>query len=503
VKLRTAFVLSLLAVIVVMAIPALFGLRHIQEVRRIALDLRERTAEAAFVVGRIQAGLERLDRYQRTHVATGDPELATRSRREIAAIEADLESLRESGYGDAVETARFPMMAVRVSNELTMLLMEGGHRDEATTYLRAEVSPLLAEAESAVGDLAADVDGLTAGRLSEADRIAGNAARTTTASLVLALLMAGVLVVLAAGVLTRPLNRLSGAMSQVAKGDFDPPENLPYERPDEIGGLFRAFRSMALRLADLDRLKAEFVALASHDLKTPVNVISGYTELMGEELEPSLAPRHRRILRALHEQSRTLAARLDQLLEISRIEASGLRLGLEQISLRHLAGELRRVYGIAGIEHGIEVIVQVTDSAPSFLVADPDRLRTEIFGNVLANSLRFTPPGGRIVIRASGRGGMVTFEISDTGSPIDPEDQVHVFDKYYTGRGRSSRLGAGLGLPIARAGVEAHGGTIEVESSSHGGVTFRLTLPIHPTVPGGAAVPGDVVTASSARDLAG
>ncbi|NIP80756.1 MAG: HAMP domain-containing protein, partial [Gemmatimonadetes bacterium] len=358
----------------------------------------------AFMVGRIQAGLERLDRFQRAHVATGEEALGRRSRLVLLALEADLERLRRTGYVEAVEAVHFPLREIQATTDLTMLLMEGGHREQATTFLRTDVAPLLSVAESAAGELAAAIDGLTAERLAEADRIASDAATTTTVALFVALLIAGALAMVAARVLTRPLHQLSAAMSSVADGRFDPPEDLPYERADEIGGLFRAFRSMALRLADLDRMKAEFVGLASHDLKTPINVISGYAELMTEELEPSLEPRHQRILTALRDQSHTLGARVNQLLEISRIEASGLRLGLEEINLRHLAGELQRVHGEEGTRHGIRVVASVDRSAPSFLIADPDCLRTEVLGNLLANSLRFTPHGGRVDIRVSGHG---------------------------------------------------------------------------------------------------
>ncbi|MFW6330616.1 MAG: hypothetical protein ACOC3J_02705, partial [Gemmatimonadota bacterium] len=108
-KLRTAFFLSLLAVLVIMAVPAFLGVGHVREVRRVALDLRQRTAEAAFVVGRIQAGIERLDRYQRAQVATGDPELAERTRLTLHELERSLRRLRLAGYAGAVQEARVPI----------------------------------------------------------------------------------------------------------------------------------------------------------------------------------------------------------------------------------------------------------------------------------------------------------------------------------------------------------------------------------------------------------
>ena len=481
-KLRTRFILSLLAVLVVMAVPALLGVTSVRAVRSTALDLRERTAEAAYMVGRIQTGLERLDRYQRTYVATGDPELGELTRQAVASVGRDLDRLRSAGYAEAVDQARIPVPMLSAVSSLTSLLMEAGHAEAATQLLRYQLTPLILASTESAETLAGAVDALTAARLSSVDEITGRAVTITTTALLLGLLVAGLLTLLTARYLTRPLNRLSTSMARVANGDFHPPENLPYERQDEVGELFRTFRSMALQLADLDRMKAEFVGIATHDLKTPINVISGYAELLAEELPDELGERHRQILDSLGRQTRTLSTRLNQLLEISRIQAAGLQLGLEEINLRHFAVELGRSYTGLGSRHGITVAATVDDSAPSFLIADPDILREEVFGHLLENAIKFSPRGGRIEIRVAGLGGMVTFAVRDQGPPIPPESRAHVFDRYYRGRDASGRVGAGLGLPIARAGVEAHGGTIEVDSHPATGETvFLLTLPIHPT----------------------
>jgi signal transduction histidine kinase len=483
VKLRTAFVLSLLAVLGVMAVPALFGVKHVRAVREIALDMRARTARAAFKVGRIQTGLERLDRYERSYVATGDPELAERTRSAAHVLVEDLDELRASGYARAVDRSGLPVEGIQALSELSILLMQSNLPEAATELVRSHLGPLIAQAGADAELLATAVDETTLARLENVDRITGRALTTTTASLLGALLIAGALTLLAARFLTRPLNHLSRSMTRVADGAFDPPESLPYDRRDEIGDLLRAFRSMALQLADLDRMKAEFVGMASHDLKTPVNVVSGYAELLSEEVAPQLETHHRDVLYALARQTRTLSTRLDQLLEISRIQAGGLRLGLEEINIRHFVSELERSYGALGARHGIQVTSTVEDSAPTFLIADPDALRQEVFDNLLENAMKFSPQGGRVSIRACGHGGTVSFEVADDGPAIPADAAPHVFDRYYRGRGKSGRLGAGLGLPIARAAVEAHGGTIEVDTGRDRGALFRVTLAIHPTVP--------------------
>jgi signal transduction histidine kinase len=369
-------------------------------------------------------------------------------------------------------------------------LMVDGRLDDATARFGTDAQPLMARAEAAASAIATAIDRETAAQVLRADRLTAAAVTATIAALVLAILVALALAVAAPHLLTRPLDRLSGSMKTVAHGHFEPPDDLPYDQDDEVGELARSFRAMTLRLADLDRMKAEFVGVASHDLKTPINVISGYAEMLEEELGAGLDRRHRDLLIALAAQARTLGQRLDQLLDISRMEASGLQLGLEEISLRHFTAGLEKAHTAAATRHGVALSTAVAESAPSFLIADPDCLQVEVLGNLLDHAFRFTPAGGRVHLHVSGDGGTVRFEVRDTGRPIPPDDLRFVFDRYYQGRGLG-RAGSGLGLPIARAGARAHGGDIEVESGD-GETIFRLTLPIRPTLPRGIEDPGAV-----------
>lgn len=479
-KLHTLLLLSLLAVLAVMTVPAVYGVNRILDIRRIALDLREEAAQSALAVGRIQAGLARLDRYQRAFVAMGDPELGRRTGEILGEIDVLFQRLGMSDYADIAAGAPFPMDTLRVVNDTLGALMTTGRRNEATGLLAADALPLIARADGVAGALAVALDRATAAQIEEADRLTAAAVTATITALVLAFILALALAFIASGLLRRPLARLSGSMAEVASGRFEAPADLPYDRADEIGDLARSFRSMALRLADMDRMKAEFVGVASHDLKTPVSVIAGYAELLEEELNGALDRRQRDVVIALAAQARTLGRRVEQLLEISRMEAAGLRLGAEEINVRHFTASLEKAHSSAAARHRIAFSSAVADSAPSFLIADPDVLRVEVLGNLLEHAFRFTPAGGRVHLHVSGEGGHVCFEVRDTGRVIPAEDLRFVFDRYYQGRSLG-RAGSGLGLPIARAGVMAHGGEVEVESGA-GETTFRVTLPIHPRV---------------------
>lgn len=480
-KLRGLILLSLLTVLGVMTVPAVYAVDRVRDVRRIALDLREEAAQSALAVGRLQAGLARLDRYQRAYVATGNPEHARRTRGALRQLELHLDRLARSGYADVAGSVDFPLDSLQAVTRGLGTLMASGHFDEATATLGTEALPLIARAEAAAVALATALDRATAAQIERADRITASAVTATTTALVFAVLVALGLAILATRLLGRPLVRLSGSMATVANGRFEPPADLPYEREDELGELSRSFRSMTLRLADLDRMKADFVGVASHDLKTPISVITGYAELLREELDGELDRRHEEIIDALAAQARTLGRRVEQLLEISRMEASGLRLGLEEISIRHFTASVEKAHAPAAERQRIAFSTAVAESAPSFLIADPDCLRLEVLGNLLENAFRFTPAGGRVHLHVTGEDGSAVFEVRDTGRTIPPDDLPFVFDRYYQGRGRG-RVGSGMSLPIARAGALAHGGDIEVGSGA-GETVFRVTMPIHPSLP--------------------
>ena len=480
-RIRTRLLLSLLALIALMTVPAVYAAVQVREVRAIAQDMRHNAARTAVTVGRLRAGLSELDRLQRTYVSFADADVGRHVERTMREITAHVDTLRAFGYGDAVREGGFPLAPLRSAVDTLRFMVENGELDAATAHIGAVASPLLRQGDAAVAYLSGAIDRATAQRAAHADALAASAARTTTFAIMLALLAAVGLAWLASRLLTRPLERLRLAMSRVAEGKFDVPGDAAYERPDEVGELFRSFRGMSERLAELDRLKAEFVGIASHDLKTPISVITGYAELMEEELSGSLEHRHRQVLHSLWEQTRALGSRVNQLIEISRMESGGLRLGLEEINTRHFARTLEQEFSPFARSQGIQLGVTAESDAPSFLVADPDCLHTEILGNLIGNALKFTPRGGRVTVRfRPGDPGRLLIEVEDDGPGILPEEVPHVFDRYFRGRSASGRVGSGLGLPIARAGVLAHGGTLEVDPSTPRGALFRVDLPLRP-----------------------
>ena len=247
---------------------------------------------------------------------------------------------------------------------------------------------------------------------------------------------------------------------------------------DEIGDLTRSFRSMAERLAELDRLKAEFVSVASHELKTPVNVVRGYVEMIQDGSYGEIEPRLDEVLGYIREQTEVLRERVDQLLALSRLEAQGMEVRLETVILADLFEEIRRNFAGVAAQNRIAFRVILDPSLPPRVRLDRRRVRDELLGNLLSNAFKFTPRGGTIDVRVRAAEGWLFVDIRDSGEGIPRAELPYIFEKYYQAGQHAGKVGAGLGLAIAREIVDAHGGLISVDSEPGVGTTFRIELPI-------------------------
>jgi signal transduction histidine kinase len=238
------------------------------------------------------------------------------------------------------------------------------------------------------------------------------------------------------------------------------------------------------RLREADRLKDEFVALISHDLRTPLTSIMGYVELaMDDEL---LGEEPRSYLEVVQRNSDRLLRLVNDLLFVARLEAGELDLHPAEIDLgavvRQAVEEARPRAAGKGIELGCEV-----QSVPP-LPADKGRM-FQLLDNLVSNAIKFTPEGGRVEVRLLERASRVRLEVSDTGIGIPKEDQGRLFERFFRASTATERhiQGTGLGLYIACAIAEAHGGTIEVASEPGRGTTFCVELPLVPVADAAAA----------------
>ncbi len=482
--LRTRLVASIGGIALLVVLPALYGASRLARLRDIAVDLHARHAAAFLALGRLQANLAQMDGYVRSYVAAPATPAQDAMNRALADARVELARLDEAGYRGATRGVRARLDTLEASTRQLEQLVGSGEKETATRYLEV-LKPRLTTAQASLEGIANDIDRRSTAEVVSAQEISAAATTTTLFGTLAAILVAVFWGLWATEALTRPLRRLQRATSAVAGGEFMVPSNLPYGRADEIGELARSFRWMASRLAELDRLKAEFISIATHELKTPINVIGGYAELLETGAYGDVPGKQREVLASMREQTRVLTRLVNQLLDMSRLEAGGLKVHVEVADLPALLEELRRSFEPLARQQQIELVMQIEPSTPREVPLDAARVREQLLGNLLSNALKFTPEGGRIRLRARGAPDAAVIEVSDTGVGIPPEKLPHIFDKFYQVGADARSKGAGLGLSIAREIVEAHGGRIEAESTPGRGTTFRISLPLR--VPRAAA----------------
>jgi PAS domain S-box-containing protein len=238
-----------------------------------------------------------------------------------------------------------------------------------------------------------------------------------------------------------------------------------------------ALRDRNEALEEADRLKTAFVSNMSYELRTPLTSIAGFAEMMAAGYAGQLPGIATEYVAAILESVSRLGALIDNVLDLTQSDTGSLLLAEEEVGLADLCGELAEsVRGLAE-RQGVELAVQVK---PSVGIVTGDRRRLhQAVGNVLRNALLYTDAGGRVLLRAEGGRDAARIIISDNGRGIAPADQARVFDRFQrTAEGRGEEQPAiGLGLPLARQFVEAHGGTVQLQSKEGEGTTVTIRLP--------------------------
>jgi len=254
-----------------------------------------------------------------------------------------------------------------------------------------------------------------------------------------------------------------------------------------------------------NRLKTEFLVSMSHELHSPLHTIIGFTELLTEGVQGELNPRQLRSLHNIHRDSKHLLELINDLLDLSKIEAGSLDLTTAEFDLATAANEVVESVSRQAATKSIRVSLE----AGQGLTVHADRLRfKQILWNLLTNAIKFTPSGGTVTAMAEKRQGMVTVVVKDNGIGIAAEHHEAVFEKFRQvgNTTKGVREGTGLGLAITRRLVEAHGGRIWVESEPGQGARFTFTLPesgaVSPDGRGEARMILMVDDDTSARELA-
>jgi two-component system, OmpR family, sensor kinase len=284
----------------------------------------------------------------------------------------------------------------------------------------------------------------------------------------IALVLAAIGGYLVAQALTARIKRLEQAARKVAAGDFSNP--IKADSDDEIGQLAATFDDMQRQLARLDTARKQFIASASHELRTPIFSLGGFLELLeDEELDEETRAQFLTQLRGQVARMRKLAT---ELLDLSRLESGALELRPEPTDVGQLARDVADEFTPAVTSHDAELEVRTTPERIE-IDCDPERV-AQVMRILLDNALVHTPAGTTIVVSAAREDGHVTLEVADTGLGIRHQTMPHIFEPFFTSA--DGARGAGLGLAIARELADQMHGRLTVRSAP-GETAFKLTLP--------------------------
>lgn len=298
---------------------------------------------------------------------------------------------------------------------------------------------------------------------------------------ILLIVATGAAVVVIFGPARRRLSALEDAAERLGGGDLA--ARAPENGGDEIARVARAFNRMAAELAarDIalrtsDRLRRQMFADVSHELKTPLTAMRGYIETLRMPEVVLDDERRARYFETIERETRRLERIVKDLLDLARYENRVAALDVRVFDVDRVFQHVVRRHEHETQSRGVVMRIEVAADADQ-VMADPDRIE-QVIDNLVANALRHTPPGGTIELRATAAPGVSMLSVADSGEGIAPEHVPHVFDRFYKvdpARAVATE-GSGLGLSIAKAIVERHGGAISV-TSTRGSTKFTMTLP--------------------------
>ena len=317
------------------------------------------------------------------------------------------------------------------------------------------------------------------------------------------LLALGVSVVLAAVVtrsVARPLQHVARAANRIAADDYD--QSVPLEGPSEVQEMAGNFNVMAQKMRDSQQIQRDFLANISHELKTPLTSIQGFAQAIKDGAAGDTES-IRKSGSIIYDEAMRMGRMVSELLDLARIESGQIVMRSESVKIDPILRSVVERMTLRAQQNNVALLAEVPPSLPT-ITGDGDRL-AQVFGNLIDNALKHTPPGGKVTVSARAMSassvvkkgkpwpGGIEVAVVDTGPGIPPEDLSRIFERFYQvdkSRARASGGSSlGLGLAIVKEIVVAHGGSIHAESVVGLGTRFVVTLPIEriggkPSLPG-------------------
>ena len=474
-RLASKIFLTSALVILVLAGVGVLSLRAVDRLVSVNRDIATRTVPALRLAAAAREAIAPLMRLEAHAVLTGDPRHAMAWTERAVQVAEDLVRLAE--YAQGSWESRHLREASAAFDRYRHVVAQGqallgvGDRARAVRLTDADARALAEQVQESLDALMAATHTRVVAVQAEATRLE---ARMWTAVLVamgaavgLALLGAAII----AHRMTRSLGLLSSATAEVAAGAFREP--IEVGTHDEIGALACSFNTMVGQLRRMEETRRDFLATVSHELRSPLTSIRGAADLLRDGIPGTLTDRQGRLMDIISTSSGRLLGLVNQILEMSRLQARLVELDRRSIDLAQLVeGAVEELHPRAA-EAGVTLECERLGVHFTYC-GDEDRLH-QLVVNLGANAIRFTERGGRVVTRVIDAGPEFELQVEDTGVGIPADALPHIFDAYRQAHGE--RGGTGLGLAIVRGVAEAHGGRVTVESREGKGSRFTVLLP--------------------------
>lgn len=343
----------------------------------------------------------------------------------------------------------------------------------AAAFFEEVILPRLATVGQTIQDLERFRQAFSIGRI---ERIHG-AIETAEASLkVYGLLLLGVVLALFHEIryrLIRPIRTLERATEIIASGNRA--HRVSGMNADELGELGERFNAMSEKLQDAEKMKGEFLAMVSHEMRTPLTSIGGFLSILIAGRRGPLAPRQREAMEIAYQETQRLGNLIEDLLDVARAESGSFRLAPEPMRCEPFFTALVRPYERQAEELKIRFAHDFEQLPDAVLDA---RRMGQAIRNLLTNAFKFTPREGNVRVSGARDGDRLVFEVEDTGPGIAADQLPRLFDRFYqVSPGNCGEGGVGLGLAIVREIARAHGGDVSVESTEGRGTLFRIIIP--------------------------
>ncbi len=499
VPLRVRLVLGMLILASILIAPLIVTRVSLRSLFDEIEQLQSQDFRASLLLGRLRATSDLLRRADDQIAGLQDSSGAPMLRSSMRDLRIMTDSLLTIAPGATYTPVDGAVREMQQSVDLSLRAMEKGDYVRMDALSEISLHPALQRLATAVVDAESSLRMETSRRVSSARDETAQAQRVSLTALLLALLFAAIVATWIIVSIAQPVADLQHGMERIAAGQFDHKLEIASERGDEFGRLAESYAAMAKRLGELDRLKAEFVSMASHELKTPLNVILGYLTLLDDGVYGPLTDKQRDVVHTLERQSHALNRLVRQLLDVSKYDAGGATLDLQPLDTRAFFAELENSLVVLAQQRGVHFSVTANPGMPAEAWWDRDRM-TEAIGNLVTNACKFTPRGGVVALHGDGEPGSVRIEVRDSGVGIPAPELPHVFRKFFQAGNQeaTSAAGTGLGLAIVRGIIEAHGGSVHVSSEVGVGTTFTILLPQRAPAPRRLASPA---ASSAARVL--